>query len=182
MILNARYNNFAVYFEKGWVPEEITNKYQKVLDSLFFPFASIEDYLAYTVQTLSIPSLFVEQVQQLYKKYKYGWFVFPNREVSIEMRITDGYLNYFIIQDIIEWYYRLGNKNEKTFLPRIYGMVFDSEGYIILSMSMDYNVIKELSEIRMSYANNAPQFMTFSLSLFTNVLSINTSEYDLYRY
>ena len=192
MILNARFNNFSLIFNKGFVPTEVREKYKNIMKSLFFNFKSIEDFLSWTVQSISMPGFQLETVQQFkknnYTVYKGGWdqgiYIVKNYEIGF--LLVESFVNYFIVRDCIEYHFRLFEEKKRTkeyfddtFLSPIYLLVLDSEGFIKIIYIFREVTFTGISTLNLSFASNVPQYTSFTLSFNCNYVDVITEKYDI---
>jgi hypothetical protein len=65
MISNTLQNNFTFLFPKGFCPVEIEEKYSKYLNKIHGNyFNNIKDIINYTVQSISLPSVQYDSIEQ----------------------------------------------------------------------------------------------------------------------
>jgi len=103
MILNVRNNSFVFLFPENFFTESIKEKYKSYYQSLILPYDTIDDFMSSTVQQIDFPSWAMQPAQQTrplgkmqeYKNSKPLKELFT-REITLTMKITDAYLNYFI--------------------------------------------------------------------------------------
>ena len=122
--------------------------------------------MSYTVQSVSWPAIDAQIAEQDlgndYRVFKGGFDAqkYLNKEIIITFRTVEGYLNYFVMLDAWEQYWKL--ESEDTFVPNFTLRLLDNYGFQIMSVNY-YNIVyKTLSELEISYASNVPEFRTFS--------------------
>lgn len=171
-LLSAKYSNFVLEFSEGWVKSEIEKKYQAFFDRNDVPFDNILDYLSHTIQSVSWPGKQVEIVQQKIqheiKPFKPGTdSKFYNvRQIDVSFSVLDGYLNYFILQDIFELYHELGCKAKgNSYMPDIFLHILDSDGYITTTLQFKDIVFSAITSLDLSYSSNTPDFKGFNITL-----------------
>jgi hypothetical protein len=83
------------------------------------------------------------------------------REISLTMKITDAYLNYFIfLENSLNF---LDFSNPKQTLGPIRLMLLNNEGYSISSIIFNNPILKSQTGIKLSYSSVTPQFNTFEI-------------------
>jgi hypothetical protein len=168
----------------------IDEKYGKYYRSLLMPYRSISDFMASTIQTVTFPGLTSQlpsQVRTLGKMQEVqsakpiaDMFT---RELKLTFKLTDAYLNYFIMMDNMLNYLdpqnvnpantqnSLGkaltnqvvqNQNHPFFSP-IRLTLLNNEGYGVSSVVFNRPMITGLSAITLSYSSITPQFQTFTV-------------------
>jgi hypothetical protein len=190
MILNARQNGFVVNLPQNFFNEEINSKYEKYYRNLLLPYRSISDFMASTIQSVNFPGLTSQlptQVRPLGKiqevqsaKPIADMFT---RDLKLTFKLTDSYLNYFIMMDNVLNYLEpanvnpqntkksLGqaltnvstsNENHPVFSP-IRLTLLNNEGYGVSSIIFKRPMITALSALTLSYSSITPQFQTFTV-------------------
>ena len=179
MIINARNNQFDFRFPRTFIPEEINKKYKDYL--LKLPGNMITepiDFLNYGVQGVNLTGISftpVEQTSKIGRARMYRTAVDPaelfSKEISIQMQLLDGYLNYFMLWDILLHYYSHGTK--ELYIPDGTSLrILDSEGYIIVSSIFKRVLFKEISSLNLAFNNNSPDFTTFDIGLVYNTMEL----------
>lgn len=168
MILSSRNNLFIFNFPNSFVPEKITERYRPYLNRI--PGNIITEpksFLDYSVQGVNLPGIFFDpasQVGRIGKTRTYRSSVHPqelfSKEFTITMQLLDGYINYWMMLDILNHYYDI--KTKEVHLPDGFAVrILDSEGNVIVTAKMKNVLFQEISSLEMSFANNAPDFSTF---------------------
>jgi hypothetical protein len=190
MILNSRQNSFLVNLPQDFFSSEINTKYEKYYRNLLLPYKSISDFMASTIQSVSFPGL-ISQLptqtrvlgkQQEVQSAKPIADMFT-RELKLTFKLTDAYLNYFIMMDNILNYLEpanvnpnntqnsLGqalsnsqqtNSNHPYFSP-IRLTLLNNEGYGVSSIIFNRPMITTLGNLTLSYSSITPQFQVFSV-------------------
>ena len=105
MILNVRNNSFVFLFPENFFTDAIKEKYKSYYQSLILPYDTIDDFMSSTVQQVEFPSWSMTPAEQIrplgkrqdYKSSKPLKDLFT-REITLTMKISDAYLNYFIFE------------------------------------------------------------------------------------
>jgi hypothetical protein len=190
MILNSRQNSFIVNLPQDFFNPAIDEKYGKYYRNLLLPYRSISDFMASTIQTVTFPGLtsaLPTQVRPLGKVQEVqsakpiaDMF---SREIKLTFKLTDAYLNYFIMMDNMLNYLEpanvsptntqralgktltnqvIPNQNHPFFSP-IRLTLLNNEGYAVSSVVFNRPMIIGMSTITLSYSSTTPQFQTFTV-------------------
>jgi hypothetical protein len=190
MILNSRQNSFMVSLPQDFFSPKIDEKYGKYYRNLLLPYRSISEFMASTIQTVTFPGLtstLPTQVRPLGKVQEVqsakpiaDMF---NRDIKLTFKLTDAYLNYFIMMDNMLNYLEpanvsptntqrslgktltnqvIQNQNHPFFSP-IRLTLLNNEGYAVSSVVFNRPMITAMSTITLSYSSTTPQFQTFTV-------------------
>jgi hypothetical protein len=190
MILNSRQSSFLISLPPDFFDKKIVKKYTPYLSSLIMPYDNLEDFMVSTIQSVSFPSLDMKPVTQVrnggkQQEYKNSLPIVDqfNRELTINFKLTDAFLNYFIFVDNALNYFDFHNieptntqnsLGPSTRIPKQElwtGQYFDpirlslmsNEGHIVCSLVFEKPMIIGWSELNLSYSSNTPDFNTFSV-------------------
>lgn len=181
MLLNSKFSNFLFTFPIDFFPKEIEDKYKEVFNRNNVVFTKLIDYVNYTIQAVSWPSINLETVEQEFdnktRTYKSGKNAerYIERTIDVTFKTTDSYLNYFIMQDTLLHYWKLG-ETDKIFLPDLSLQVLDHYGHRTLTMILRDTVFSGLSALELSYSNNVPEFRTFNSTFKFTVIDYKTED------
>jgi len=176
MILNSKNNNFIVRFNKGFIYPEIVQRYETYLKRLPLPYESVQDYLTASIQAVSFPSVDIEPVEQtLYEdphssKGGKRFETYLDRSFTITFKTYEGYINYWIMFDLIRQYYDLDNTDE--YLPDINLTFMDHTGFELMTINFNQIVLTGLSELELNYSSNTAEFRTFTAKFKYNYIKI----------
>lgn len=168
MILNVRNNSFVFLFPENFFSDNIKEKYKSYYQSLILPYDSIDDFMSSTVQSIDFPAWNMELAQQTrplgkkqeYKSAKPLKDLFT-REITLTMKISDAYLNYFIfLENALEF---LDFSNKQQTLSPLRLMLLSNEGYSVSSIIFNKPILKSQTGIKLSYSSVTPQFNTFEI-------------------
>jgi hypothetical protein len=115
------------------------------------PYESVQDYLTASIQAVSFPSIDIEPVEQtLYEdphtsKGGKRFETYLDRTFTITFKTYEGYINYWIMFDLIRKYYDLDNPEE--FLPDINLTFMDHTGFELMTINFHQIVLTGLSEL-----------------------------------
>ena len=190
MVLNSRQNSFLINLPQDFFSPEIDVKYEKYYRNLILPYRSISDFMASTIQTVNFPGLAtvlptqtrtLGKVQEL-QSAKPIADMFA-RDLKLTFKLTDSYLNYFIMMDNLLNYLepanvnpnntqnslgqalsntQISNSNHPYFSP-IRLTLLNNEGYGVSSIVFNRPMITNLSALTLSYSSITPQFQLFTV-------------------
>lgn len=188
MILNARQNGFMVQLPADFFSEEIKAKYDKYYRSLIMPYSTLDNFMVSTIQGINFPgfkSQLLTQTTNLGKvqerqssKPLEDQF---DRSLTITFKLSDAFLNYFIFLDnSINYLAPISTTEENTrnslgkassivqssqnhpYFKPIRLTLLNNEGYAVASITLNRPMLTSLSEMKLSYSANSPQFQTFT--------------------
>lgn len=185
MILNQRLNNFVVLFPANFFSDEIKERYASYHKQLLLPYDTIEDFMTSTIQTVTISGWDMEMVQQIRmhgaeQEFKSAKPIkdLLTRNMEIEFKLSDAFLNYFIFYDNALSYLDFENKQQYFDSFRI--ALLNNEGYALVFLDMHKIVLHGMSEFNMSYAKNEPLFNTWKAKFKYNDWDL-TVNYDAFK-
>src|ERR1017187_2113457 len=170
MILNARDNLFQFNFPKTFMPKVVAEKWKKYLNRI--PGNVITeplDFINYTVQSINLPGMGYEPIIQNRNPGRNWAFrsTLPEQELfqkefTITFQLIDGYVNYWMLQEMLAYYYQFNNK--KMYIDDLNIRITDAEGNVLITARIIQPLIKNISELQMSFASNVAEFKTFDRS------------------
>jgi len=167
MILNNRQSSFVFQFPKEFFNSEIENKYKDYYKSLILPYDTISDFMSSTVQQIDFPgwsmttssqTLLLGKTREM-KNSKPIQDLFT-REFTLTFKLTDAFLNYFIMLENALNYLDFNNTELDVFPPFIV-LMLNSEGKAISQIEYNKVILKGMSSLKLSYSSNTPTFNTF---------------------
>ena len=183
MILNSRNNLFNFKFPRNFIPTEVADKYRKYLNRM--PGNIIEepiDFINYSIQGVALPGISFDPIEQSPNDgtitYHRGSIPIQNtieRQFQVEMQLLDGYINYWIMQDTLLYYYSKGVKT--PFLDNLKLQILDAEGIHIMSAVFEKPIMNSITELELNMSSNIAEFNTFTLNFYYNKFNI-TLEID----
>ena len=178
MILNSRNNLFNFRFPRTFIPKEVVDKYHKYLNRM--PGNIITepiDFINYSIQGVQLPGISFDPIQQSPNDgtitYHRGAIPIQNtieRQFTVEMQLLDGYINYWIMQDTLLYYYSRAKK--EPFINDLKLQILDAEGIHIMSAVFEKPILNSISELELNMSSNIADFNTFSLNFFYNKFNI----------
>jgi hypothetical protein len=178
MILNSRNNLFNFKFPKTFIPKEVSDKYRKYLDRMPGNLISDPiDFINYSVQGVGLPGIEFDPIEQSPNDgtttYHRGAVPIQNtieRQFTIEMQLLDGFINYWIMQDTLLYYYSRGVK--KPFLDDLKLQILDAEGIHVMSAVFEKPIMNSITELELNMSTNIAEFNTFSLNFYYNKFNL----------
>lgn len=170
MILNNRQSSFVFQFPKEFFDPKIEEKYTPYYKTLILPYDNISDFMSSTVQQIDFPGWnMTPSVQTLLlgkqrdmKNSKQIQDLFT-REFTVSFKLTDSFLNYFIMLENALSYLDFNNDTDKAVFPPFILLMLNSEGRVITQIEYNKVVMKGMSNLKLSYSSNTPQFQTFDV-------------------
>lgn len=178
MILNSRNNLFNFRFPRTFIPTEVAEKYKKYLNRM--PGNIITepiDFINYSIQGIQMPGITFDPIQQAPNDgtitYHRGSIPIQNtieRQFTVEMQLLDGYINYWIMQDTLLYYYSKSKK--EPFINDLKLQILDAEGIHIMSAIFEKPILNSISDLELNMSSNIADFNTFSLNFFYNKFNL----------
>jgi hypothetical protein len=189
MILNSRQNSFVVNLPQDFFSEKINQKYEKYYRNLILPYRSLSDFMSSTIQSINFPGLTSQTLTQTRTLGKIQDFQPAKpiadrftREIKMTFKLTDAYLNYFIMMDNVLNFLDPANVNPKNaqtslgqaksvqnqesnhpFFSPIRLTLLNNEGFGVSSIIFNRPIITNFSAVTLSYSSVTPQFQTFTV-------------------
>ena len=178
MILNSRNNLFNFKFPRKFIPEEVADKYREYLNRMPGNIMSEPvDFINYAIQGVSIPGISFDPIEQRPNDgttlYHRGSIPIQNtveRQFTVEMQLLDGYINYWILQDTLLYYY---SKNQREpFIDDLKLQILDAEGIHLMSAVFEKPILNSIAELDLNMSSNIAEFNTFTLNFFYNKFNL----------
>jgi hypothetical protein len=178
MILNSRNNLYNFKFPRNFVPAEVADKYKKYLNRMPGNILTEPiDFINYSIQGINLPGLSFDPVTQSNNdgtlRYHRGAQPMQNlidREFTVTMQLLDGFINYWIMNDTLLYYY--SREEREPFLEDLKLQIMDSEGIHLISAQFHQPILKTISELDLNMSQNVAEFNTFSLTFNYNKYSL----------
>jgi hypothetical protein len=179
MNLNAKSNLFKLVFPIGFFPDKIVKKYEKYLQKSQIPYNNFYDFMNSTVQSVTIPTLDGEIVEQkgayrVAQKWRSGFEAIRSieRSFTVEFKLVESFMNYFALMECFLDFYSFQNKYE--YLGNISIEVYDTDLLSTIKIKYGDVLYKGLSTaITFNHGDVRNQFKTFSVSFAYNNLDID---------
>jgi len=178
MILNSRNNTYDFRFPRNFIPEEVANKYRKYLNKI--PgnlMAEPIDFVNYSVQGINVPGISFDPVTQADNdgttRYHRGAVPIQNtveRQFTVTMQLLDGFINYWILQDTLLYYYARSTK--EAFTQDLTLRILDAEGASVAYLKFEKPIMNSINELNLNMSENIAEFSTFEITFFYNKLNL----------
>lgn len=171
-ILNAKLNQFAIWFPKDFFYPEVRERWTPIVKRLKLQYQSIEDFFNATVQSVTFPEIVlptVSQPQTMFQiQYRGGKELEPilDKSLTVTFKLTEGFLTYWMLFDQIELYQLYRESN--PFWPSMYVSFMDHHGFELMAFEFKKIVPSGMSTFSVSYATVVSDFNTFTLNLTYN--------------
>lgn len=177
MVHAARNDQFFFNFKRTFIPKEISDKYYNYVNRLPNAIDDVTDYLNSTIQGITMPTREHEPQIQNQKGIETGflgsrpWQALNSKEFEITFQLVDGYVNYLILYEVFDYYYKFKD-NKNLHIDPFDFFIMDYDGLILSSFKAKQVIFKRLSQLELSYADNIQQFKTFTATFMFNELII----------
>jgi len=178
MILNSKNNSFDFRFPKQFVPTDVSEKYKDYLNKI--PGTLFEepiDFINYGIQAINLPGITYDPITQQDNdgttRYFRGKVPIQNtitRQFTLTMQLMDGYINYWMMTDILLYYYAPTTKQK--YLDDLKIRILDQEGLGIASITFEKPILHQISELNLNMSENVAEFNTFDLNFSYNKFNI----------
>jgi hypothetical protein len=176
MRISSQNSQFIFLLPVDFITPRLFQKFQKFLDSNHIPYDNVLDYINSTIKEFVFPSISYENVEQ---RTKYGkkmaWRGSGNiydtfqQELDITFRSVDSHANYFMLMEIFQEHYQTA---KRSWIPYLTLHILDKNGDLIYTVVFKNNLLKTLSELRLTYQNQDFSEKQFSVTFKFNYLDI----------
>lgn len=187
--LSPRYDLFNFQFPKTFLPKEINDKYQKILERNAGVLTTPIDYLNESIQGINIPGisdLTIDQTQhstnsisglgkinvEPSRQNTYKSTANPldkiNKEITVTFRFNQGFYNYFMLYETIFWKYckPIDRPNEDV----LYVDLMDETGRITSRIKFFDCVVDGIEGLDFTYSKVERDSGTFNITFkFNNI-------------
>lgn len=178
MILNSRNNLYNFKFPRKFIPQEVADKYRKYLNKMPGSLMSEPvDFINYSIQGVSIPGITFDPIQQTPNDgtitYHRGSIPIQNtieRQFQVEFQLLDGFINYWILQDTLLYYY--SKENRKPFIDDLKLQILDAEGIHVMSAVFEKPILNSITELNLNFSSNLAEFNIFTLNFYYNKFNL----------
>jgi len=184
-ILNAKLNQFCIWFPQDFFYPEIRERWTPVVKRLKLQYHSLEDFVNATVQSVTFPEVVLQPViqpQTMFQiRYRGGKELEPilDKNLTVTFKLTEGFITYWMFFDQIELFQAYSLR--KPFWPSMYVSFLDHHGFELMAFEFQKIVPTNLSPFNVSYATVAADFNVFTLNMAYNRYKISrrlTNEID----
>jgi len=171
-LLNAKLNQFTIWFPKDFFYPEIRERWTPVVKRLKLQYQSLEDFFNASVQSVTFPEVTlgpVTQPQTMYQiRYRGAKELEPilDKNITVTFKLIEGFITYWMLFEQIEMYQLYSDTN--PFWPSMYVSFLDHHGFELVNFEFQKIVPNSLSQFNVSYASVASDFNTFTLNLLYN--------------
>ena len=199
MFLNARSDLFKVELPRTFIPKHLKDKYSPYVFRMPTMINDVNDFINYTIQTVTIPTMNYTPVEQMKpeakNKFAQETSTSPNlgmssteagrirrwrssqnaqeiftKEFQITFQLVDGHINYWIMLDTLLYYYDF--KNKERFTQNIPVRILDAEGNVMFTALFTDVLFTGLTEYQLSYSDLSQEFKTFDATFQYNTLNL----------
>jgi len=199
MFLNARSDLFKVEFPRTFIPQSLKDKYSPYVFRMPTMINDVTDLINYTIQTVTIPTMNYEPVEQMIPDIKnkfapqtaspnslgnstteagrkHTWRSSSNiqevftKEFTVTFQLIDGHINYWILLDTLLYFYDF--QNRERFTENIPVRILDAEGNVMFTAQFTDYLFTGLTEYQLSYSDLSQEFKTFDATFQYNTLSL----------
>jgi hypothetical protein len=178
MILNSRNNTYDFRFPRKFIPDDVAEKYRKYLSKIpgnlmYEPI----DFINYSIQGLNVPGISFDPITQNdwdgTTRYHRGAVPIQNlveRQFTVSMQLLDGFINYWIMQDTLLYYY--AKSTEEPFTQDITLRVLDAEGASVAYFKFENPIMNSIGELNLNMSENVAEFSTFEVTFYYNKINL----------
>ncbi len=178
MILNSRNNLYNFKLPRNFIPKEVADKYRKYLNRMPGNIISEPiDYINYSIQGINMPGISFDPISQTNndgtRRYFRGAIPIQNtieRQIKITMQLLDGFINYWIMQDTLLYYY--SKEVREPFTEDLKLQIMDAEGIHLISAVFEKPILHNISELDLNMSQNVAEFNTFDINFTYNKFNI----------
>lgn len=178
MIVNSRNNLFNFKLPRTFIPQEVVDKYRKYLNRIPGNLVTEPiDFVNYSIQGVNLPGISFDPISQNNNdgttRYFRGALPIQNlidRTFTLKMQLLDGYINYWILQDTLLYYYSKDVK--KPYIDDLKLQIMDNEGIHLVSAVFERPIMHEISELDLNMGSNVAEFETFDVKFTYNKFNI----------
>lgn len=178
MIINSRNNLFNFRFPRTFIPKEVADKYRKYLNRMPGNLVTEPiDFINYSIQGIQLPGISFDPVTQAPNDgtttYHRGSIPIQNtieRQFTVDLQLLDGFINYWILQDTLLYYYAKTTK--EPFVGDLKLQILDAEGIHVMSAVFEKPILNSITDLQLNMSSNIAEFNTFSLNFFYNKFNL----------
>lgn len=178
MRLSSLGSSFVFNIPSDFLPQEVINKYNPILEKNWIQYENVLDYLNSTIKTVDLPGLSIDTPEQTivrgkkinYKPAKNVNDIVTAREFTATMRSVDSDLNYWIMYDIfMKHYLDVYHTHQKPFSI----MALDIHRDAIYQINFYQIIFKSMSDMKFDYSQQKIASKEFNLSFTFNFFDID---------
>ena len=175
MVLNNKAQMFSVWFDDMYFYPEIEEKYTKTLNKMKLPYMSVSDFMNAQLQTIIFPGVNIDPAIQQRHQYEVAYTTgkeldaIIDKNLTLEFKLTESYLSYWILWDQIEMYLKYNEIRECWWDPINLTFLNDA-GFELRTMQFQQISPISLSELNLSYKSQVSSYNTLKLLLRYNYI------------
>ena len=177
MRLNSQSSQFIFNLPSDFLPRQIIESYNPILEKNWIQYEDIISYLNSTIKTVNFPGLSFDMPKQMlirgkerqYKPAKNPQDITTTHDLTVTFRSVDSDLNYWLMFDIITKHY-LDVENQYVYPFSITCVDIHRDAIYIIRF---YEIIlKAMSENNFNYSMNKVQAKEFTITFHFNFYDI----------
>ena len=175
LLTNPSFSNFKLVLPPDFLPKEIEKKYKTKMLHIPEIISEPIDLLNHSITGFTMNGFSNETVTQTAAGYStkrefrngadmFGNIAENNRDITIEFKHTESYLNWFMMYDLMAWYWNYSSKQKPkpVYLPAIILEILTAEGFLQIGVEFRNVIFKEISGLSLSYTTSTPEFTNFT--------------------
>jgi hypothetical protein len=154
----------------------IVERWAPVIKRLKLPFEKVSDFMDSCIQSISWPSLSLENVRQQQSQfdinYKGGKELEPifDKTIEVTFKLSESYISYWILFENIQEFMRY--KDGDVFWPSMFISFLDLQGFELVIFEIKQLIPISLGQFSLSYATTAAEYNNFTLGMKYNRFNI----------
>ena len=190
--LPPRFDLFTLRFPKNFIPKEIQQKYDKILNKYNSPIRSSIDFLNEGIVSVAFPGINESIITQQQTGYNndinrhepssevvYRSTSNPleliNRTLSVTFLHKQGFVNYFMLYEIWFHYFCKSTKSKESCLDMLYIEILDSSGKVIAQLEMYDIFFSSMDGLEFDFSKISLSDDTFTANFNFNNLNFDFS-------
>lgn len=177
MRLSSQSSQFIFNLPSTFLPNEVIDSYQPILEKNWIQYENVIDYLNSTIKSVNFPGISFNMPSQIAMRGKVRNFkpsinvqdIITNRELQVTFRSVDSDLNYWLMFDIINKHYL---DVEKSFLDPFTITCVDIHRDSIYVIKFFEIILKSLSDNNFNYSQQKINSKDFSITFNFNFYDI----------
>jgi hypothetical protein len=170
MVLSNLSQQFIVYFSPNYFYPEVQERWLPVIKKLSIPYTNVEDFINAQIQSFNLPAINMQTVNQQWGSYKttkrggYNMDQQMDKQLTLTIKLTEGYTSYFIMRQQIELYYQT-IKTKPLYWSPIVVDILDDFGHAIITYEQEQITPESISDLNLTYAAKLGSYNTFTVGL-----------------
>lgn len=185
MRLSSQSSQFIFNLPSSFLPNEVIESYQPILEKNWVQYENVIDYLNSTIKSVNFPGISFDMPTQIrmrgkernFKPSKNVQDIITTRELQVTFRSVDSDLNYWLMFDIINKHYL---DVENQFLTPFTITCVDIHRDAIYVIKFFEIILRSLSDNNYNYSQqkvNAKEFtLTFNFNFYDIEFLLNSSK------